>query len=110
MPDLETLDDATFAESVERAAGPVVVDFGAAWCPPCRIIEPILESLAEEYRPRVRVLSIDSDANPVTVARYGVRNLPTVLFFRDGALVDRIVGAVPRAAFQRRFEALLTPP
>lgn len=108
MRQVETIDDATFAEAVERDAGLSVVDFGAAWCPPCRIVEPILESLSVEYRSRIRVLRMDADENPATAARFGIRSLPTVLFFRDGAVVERIVGAVPRAEFQRSFDALLS--
>lgn len=104
---IETVDDATFAEAVEGYAGLSVVDFGAAWCPPCRIVEPILESLSGEYRSRIRVLRMDTDANPATATRFGIRSLPTVLFFRDGVVVERIVGAVPRAVFQRRFDGLL---
>ena len=108
MAELTAVNDATFAQAVERASGLSVVDFGAEWCPPCRLITPILESLAAEYRPRVQVMSLDVDTSPLTAARFGVRNLPTVLFFRDGVVVDRIVGAVPRTAFQRKLDELLT--
>lgn len=103
---LPTVTDATFSDSVERAEGVVAVDVGAEWCAPCRIVTPILEALAAELSGRVRVLSMDADSNPETMARFGIRNLPTVLLFRDGVLEDRIVGAMPRAAFQQRFEAL----
>ncbi|HEX2188715.1 MAG TPA: thioredoxin [Longimicrobiaceae bacterium] len=106
MSQLKTVDDASFAQAVDRASGLSVVDFSAGWCPPCRMIEPALEQLAGEYASRVEVMSLDVDANPATAARFGVRSLPTVLFFRDGAVVDRVVGAVPKSALRQRFEAL----
>ena len=93
--------DATFAREV--AAGLVAVDFTADWCPPCRLMAPVVEAIAQEYAPRVRVLQMDADTNPATVARYGVRGLPSLLLFRDGALVERIVGATPVAAVRARF-------
>jgi thioredoxin 1 len=109
MSRLPAVDDATFAERVERAPGLTLVDFGAAWCGPCRVIAPVVERLAAEYAPRLSVLSMDVDDNPVTAARFGIRGMPTLLFFRDGAVVDRVVGAVPRAVLQARLEALLAP-
>ena len=107
MADLRTVDDASFPDVVDGTRGLSVVDFSAEWCPPCRLIEPALEQLAAEYASRVDVLTMDADDNPATVARFGVRSLPTVLFFRDGTVVDRVVGAVPKTALQQRFEALV---
>ena len=104
----DKLSDATFAEEVERAKGVVAVDFHAAWCAPCRVSTKVLEQVAPEYESRVRVATIDTDLNPATATRYGIRSLPTLIFFRDGKPVDQVVGAVPREMLQRRFDAVLS--
>jgi thioredoxin 1 len=100
MPIPSTTDD-TFAAEVLEAEGPVLVDFTAAWCPPCRVMEPILSDLARERAADLRVVRLDVDANQATAARYGVLSMPTFLLFRDGAPVLKLVGARPR----RRLEA-----
>lgn len=110
MNRLQAVDDATFGDLVERAEGLVLVDFTAAWCPPCRLLTPILEQLADEYGPRARIVGLDADDNQATAARFGVRGLPTLLYFRDGTLVDRTVGLLPKAALRARIEANLAAP
>lgn len=107
MAKLEEVTDATFAQALERDGAIVAVDFWAPWCGPCRITTPILESLSEEYRGRVRVLALDTDLNPATTARLGVRGMPTLVFFRDAVELARVVGALPKAMLQRRFEEVL---
>jgi thioredoxin 1 len=107
MPEIQPVSDADFAATVECSGLLFVVDFSAEWCPPCRLVTPILESLAREYTSRIQVVSLDVDTNPAISTRFRIRSLPTVLFFRDGVVVDRIVGAAPRNAFQQKFEALL---
>lgn len=107
MARVAAIDDAHFAERVERAPGLTMVDFGAAWCGPCRVLAPVVEQLAAEYAPRLTTLAMDVDDNPATAARFGIRSMPTLLFFRDGEVVDRVVGAVPRAVLQARVEANL---
>lgn len=102
---LPTVTDATV--DAELAAGVVALEFSATWCAPCRMMAPIVEAVAEEYAPSLRVLQIDADANPRTMARFGVRGLPTMLVFRDGALVDRIVGAVAKPVLAGRLERAL---
>jgi thioredoxin 1 len=96
--------DATFDAEVGPGTGLVAVELTAAWCPPCRLMAPVLDAVAREYAPRLRVLQMDADANPATMARFGVRSLPTLLVFRDGAPVERIVGAVSKAALRDRLD------
>jgi thioredoxin len=103
---MRIVEDATFGELVDRAAGITVVDFGAAWCPPCRVIKPILDELAGESAGKAGFFALDVDDNPESASRFGVRSLPTVLFFQDGVLKDRLVGALPKAAFEQRITAL----
>ena|SRR5690349_11865615 len=109
MGPFEKLSDATFEEEVERAEGIVAVDFWAAWCAPCRISAKVLEEVAPAFEERVRVRTMDTDLNPATATRYGIRSLPTLLFFRDGKVIDQLVGAVPREILRKRFEAVASP-
>ena len=104
---LPAVTDATFATEVAPGTGLVAVEFTAAWCPPCRLMAPLLEEAARDYGDRLRVLQLDADANPRTMARLGVRGLPTLLVFRDGEPVERVVGAVPRATLRARLDRLV---
>jgi thioredoxin 1 len=90
-------------EATLAAPVPVLIDFTAVWCPPCRAIAPHLEAIAAKYGDRVRVARCDTDGNPALSARFDVRSLPTLLMFKDGQVVGQIVGAVPRP----RIEALV---
>jgi len=101
---VRTLTDATFAGAVGEDSGVVMVDFWAAWCGPCRMIAPIVEQLAREYEGKVTVAKLDVDANPQATVRYNVRSLPSVLIFKDGALVDTVIGAVPRSTLEQRLQ------
>jgi thioredoxin 1 len=96
--------DDNFAGEVEKASGLVVVDFWATWCGPCRMIAPILDQLSEEFAGRVKVTKLDVDANQKTGARFQVRSIPTLLFFKDGKLVDQVIGAVPKPVLAAKFE------
>jgi len=100
--------DASFAEDVEQSKGLVLVDFWAAWCGPCRIVAPVLEQLARERDGQVTVAKMDVDANPQTPARFRVRSIPSILFFRDGQHVDTIVGAVPKPAIDQKIQQHLS--
>ena len=96
--------DANFKEEVEGASGLTMVDFWAVWCGPCRMVAPIVEQLADEYKDQVKVTKLDVDANPDTAVRYGIRSIPSILFFKDGAVVDTVVGAVPKAQLERKIK------
>jgi thioredoxin 1 len=95
--------DATFAQEVEQQEGLTIVDFWATWCGPCRMIAPMLDQIAAEQAGKVKVAKVDSDENQRLAARFNVRSIPMLLFFKDGKVVDQIVGAVPKA----RIEATL---
>ncbi len=96
--------DTNFEEEIEKYAGLAVVDFWAPWCGPCRMIAPILDQLATEYSGKAKVAKPDVDTNQQTAMRFGVRSIPTVLFFKDGKLVDQVIGAVPKAKLESKFK------
>lgn len=98
--------DANFAETLQEGK-PMVLDFWAEWCGPCRMVSPIMDELAEDYAGRVNIGKMNVDENNDIVAQYGIRNIPTVLFFKNGELVDKIVGAVPKDKFVAKIEAML---
>jgi thioredoxin 1 len=103
---LPAVTDDAFTAEVLEADGPVLVDFTAAWCPPCRAMEPILVALDAE-RDDLRVVQVDVDAHQVTAARYGVLSMPTFVLFRDGAPVRTLVGARPRRRLEAELDAAL---
>lgn len=96
--------DSTFADDVLTSRVPVLVDFTAAWCPPCRMIEPVLERIADDEAGRLRLVSLDTDTNPVTTAAYGVTGMPTLALFVDGEVAVQFTGARPRPAILRALE------
>lgn len=107
MNRFEKVDDRTIDERVRMARGLVAVDFTAVWCGPCRVFDPILARVAAEFADRLQVVELDTDENPGAVTRYGVRGMPTLVFFRDGVEVYRSIGAVPEPVLRRRIEASL---
>ena len=93
--------DAEFAREVLQSKEPVLVDFTAAWCAPCRVIAPILEELAAEHSAALKVAKVDVDVSQATAEQYGVRSMPTLLFFRAGRVVKQLVGAMPKRALEQ---------
>jgi thioredoxin 1 len=105
---MREITDASFEQDVLRAAGPVVVDFWAPWCGPCRAVHPILEQLAEDVAGRISFTKLNVDENPEAAARYGVLSIPTVMLFEGGEPRETVIGARPRSHFERAFAPWLT--
>ena len=99
------LTDRSFDEAV-LANPAMVVDFWAPWCGPCRVVAPVLDELAREYEGRATVAKVNVDEQAALAGRFGVRSIPTLLFFKDGAVVDQVVGAVPAAELRKRLDAV----
>jgi len=107
MAKLPLIGDGDFDEQVMKADRPVVVDFQGKECPPCRLMEPILEELADEYANRAIFVSLDVEESPESARAHKVRGIPTFLFFKGGQVVDRVTGALPKRVFKSKVDALL---
>jgi thioredoxin 1 len=101
---ISEITDANFQQEIADNGGLAMVDFWAAWCGPCRLIAPFVEQLADEYAGQLKVGKMDVDANQRTAAQFNVRSIPTVLFFRNGQVVDQVVGAVPKPVLDRKIQ------
>jgi thioredoxin 1 len=100
--------DQTFEDQVVKSDKPVIVDFWAPWCGPCRMMAPAFEDLAREYQGRMVFAKLNVDYNPGVASRYGIRSIPTLLIFRGGRLVDQLIGARPRQDLKNHIEAALS--
>lgn len=98
--------DANFDAEVLNSDQPVLVDFWATWCGPCRTIAPTIEEIASEYDGKAKVVKLDVDHNPMTAQKYGIRSIPSLLFFKDGRPVDQMVGVVPKKVLAQKLDAL----
>jgi thioredoxin 1 len=101
------VNDNNFDDQVIKSDKPVMVDFWAEWCGPCRMVAPIMEEISREYEGKAVVVKCDVDSSPGVAAKYSIRNIPTVLFFKDGKIADKQVGAVPKNNFVVKLNALL---
>ena len=99
--------DANFEDLVVKSEKPVMIDFWAVWCGPCRMIAPIVEEMSGEYNGKAVIGKVDVDSNPNVAMKYGIRNIPTVLFVKNGEVADKQVGAAPKHVFTNKLDALL---
>lgn len=99
--------DANFKQEVLQAKVPVVVDFWATWCGPCRMVGPVIEELAAEYTGKVKVGKVDVDENSGIASQYGIMSIPTIMFFKDGQIMEQMVGAASKAELKRKIDSLL---
>ena len=99
--------DADFQEEVLNHSAPVLVDFWAPWCGPCRMVAPVVDEIAKQYEGKVKVVKLDTDKNPQVASKYGIRSIPTLMIFKGGQRVDMVVGAVPKSTLAETLEKYL---
>jgi thioredoxin 1 len=104
VTEVKTLTDATFDKELADAGKPVIVDFWAPWCGPCRMVGPVVEEIADQHADKVVVGKLNVDENPGVASKFGIMSIPTIILFRDGQPAKKVVGARPRADLEREFE------
>ena len=107
MSDVQNVSDDTFQREVLQASTPVLIDFWAPWCGPCRTIGPVVEQLAGEYSGRLKVVKMNVDDNPRTPAQFGVRGIPNLILFKGGEVKEQIIGAVPKAHLVKAIDKVV---
>ncbi|MGB3402897.1 MAG: thioredoxin [Microcoleaceae cyanobacterium] len=103
----QAVTDASFKDDVLESKIPVLVDFWAPWCGPCRMVGPVVEEIADQYEGKVKVVKVNTDENPQIAGQYGIRSIPTLMVFKDGQRVDMVVGAVPKTTLSNTLEKYL---
>lgn len=99
--------DSSFPNEVLESSVPVLVDFWAPWCGPCRMVAPVVDEIAEQYEGQIKVVKLNTDENPQVASQYGIRSIPTLMIFKDGQRVDMVVGAVPKTTLANTLEKYL---
>ncbi len=107
MADIQAISDATFESEVLQSATPVLIDFWAPWCGPCRAIAPVVDEIAKEYAGKLKVVKMNVDDNPQTPQKYGVRGIPNLILFQGGQVKQQIIGAVPKAQLVRAITSVV---
>jgi thioredoxin 1 len=107
MSAAEQVTDSTFEQEVLKSEVPVLVDFWAPWCGPCRMVAPVVEEIAEQYEGQIKVVKVNTDENPQIASQYGIRSIPTLMIFKGGDKVDMVVGAVPKTTLATTLEKYL---
>lgn len=108
MGDVKAVTKESWDAEILQVKGLVIVDFWAEWCGPCRMVAPVVNELAKEYGERVKIMKLNTDENPEVAGRYQIMGIPTLLFFKEGKLVDKLVGALSKAQYKDKVENLLT--